>query len=254
MLLRLIKGSFATGLIAAAVLQYPAHGFASELQKSRPLTRHREMLAARPAPAMKPPLSSEPFGQVAVTFVSGDVPEKWRLIETEIDAENVILDGCQAHQECPRPAQELLDIIALGRKRQGLARIGVINRAVNLAIVPTSDMKQWGVADRWSPPLETLATGRGDCEDYAIAKYVALLSAGISKEDVKLVIVRRRFPDEEHAVVAARVDGGWLILDNRTHMLVPDIEVRGASPLFILDYVGVKILISGTSGVQPFSG
>ena len=40
-------------------------------------------------------------------------------------------------------------------------------------------MAQWGVPDRWSPPLETLATGRGDCEDYAIAKYVALTAAGI---------------------------------------------------------------------------
>jgi len=24
---------------------------------------------------------------------------------------------------------------------------------------------QWGVDDCWSPPLETFATGRGDCED-----------------------------------------------------------------------------------------
>ncbi|HUC48235.1 MAG TPA: transglutaminase-like cysteine peptidase [Xanthobacteraceae bacterium] len=249
MLLRLIRASFATGVLAAAMLHHPPHGFAAELQSSSTLIRHREILAERSMPAVQPPASSEPFGQVAVTLVSGDVPEKWRLIETEIAAENVILDGCRAHRECPRPAQELLDIVALGRERQGLARIGVINRAVNLAITTTSDMKQWGVADHWSPPLETLATGRGDCEDYAIAKYVALLDAGIAKEDVKLVIVRRRFPDEEHAVVTVRVDGGWLILDNRTHMLVPAIEMRGASPLFILDSVGAKILVAGTSGV-----
>ena len=43
--------------------------------------------------------------------------------------------------------------------------IGVINREINLAIVPTIDFVQWGVDDRWSPPLETFATGRGDCED-----------------------------------------------------------------------------------------
>ena len=71
-------------------------------------------------------------------------------------------------------AKKFLDVIADGRAHDGRARIGVINRAINLAIRPTSDLAQWGVADRWSAPLETLASGRGDCEDYAIAKYVAL--------------------------------------------------------------------------------
>jgi hypothetical protein len=52
-----------------------------------------------------------------------------------------------------------------------------------LAIKPTSDEAQWGVADNWSPPFETLQTHRGDCEDYAIVKYVAL-QAGASRDDV----------------------------------------------------------------------
>jgi predicted transglutaminase-like cysteine proteinase len=52
--------------------------------------------------------------------------------------------------------------------------------------MPIGDMKQLGVRDRWSYPLETLTTGRGDCEDYAIAKYVPLVDAGVPKEDVKL--------------------------------------------------------------------
>ena len=43
-----------------------------------------------------------------------------------------------------------------------------------------SDLAQWGVIDRWSAPLETFTTGRGDCEDYAIAKYVALTAAGVA--------------------------------------------------------------------------
>lgn len=96
------------------------------------------------------------------------------------------LERCRAQQECPPAAQEFLRIIAEGCDRDGLARIGVINRAVNLAIMPIGDVKQLGVRDRWSYPLETLTTGRGDCEDYAIAKYVPLVDAGVPKEDVKL--------------------------------------------------------------------
>ncbi len=66
----------------------------------------------------------------------------------------------------------------------------------------------------WSPPFETLQTHRGDCEDYAIVKYVALLQAGLSHDDVKIVILQNLLPEEDHAVVATRVDGQWLILDN----------------------------------------
>ena len=209
------------------------------------------MYAALPPPAAKRHTSREPFDEVAVPIASGDVPDKWRAIQTEIDAETTVLDRCRAGQECTEAARIFLDIVAEGQSQgqnhDGLARVGLINRAINSAIVPTSDMKQWGVADRWSPPLETLTTRRGDCEDYAIAKYVALIDAGMAKEDVKLVIVRKRLPEEEHAVVAARVDGAWLILDNRTLALAPAGEVRAAIPLFILDDAGAKMFAPGIS-------
>src|ERR1700728_4488571 len=81
---------------------------------------------------------------------------------------------------------------------------------------------------------------RGDCEDYAILKYAALLEAGIPKDDVKIVILRNFFPHEDHAMVATRVDGQWLILGNRTLTLVRDSDVTRAIPNFVLDHEGVK--------------
>ena len=124
----------------------------------------------------------------------------------------------------------------------------MINRAVDLAIAPASDEAQWGVADHWSPPLETLRTHRGDCEDYAIVKYVALLEAGLSRDDVKIVILRNLLPNEDHAVVAARVDGKWLILDNRRLALVRDTEMVGSIPRFVLDEDGARRLVESKSG------
>jgi predicted transglutaminase-like cysteine proteinase len=79
-----------------------------------------------------------------------------------------ILARCRKDaSSCPLAAQRFLAIVDEGRVRSGRARIGVINRAINLAIIPTSDLVQWGVVDRWSAPLETFTTRRGDCEDYA---------------------------------------------------------------------------------------
>jgi predicted transglutaminase-like cysteine proteinase len=170
----------------------------------------------------------------------GEVAAKWRVVEAEIDEEQQVLARCRREEACPVVAQSLRDIVAKGAGRPDLARVGLINRAVDLAIAPASDEAQWGVADHWSPPFETLQTHRGDCEDYAIVKYVALLQAGLSHDDVKIVILRNLLPKEDHAVAAAHVDGKWLILDNRRLALVRDTEMVGSIPKFVLDEHGAR--------------
>jgi predicted transglutaminase-like cysteine proteinase len=187
--------------------------------------------------------------------VAGELAAKWRVVEADIDREQQVLARCRAQEACPIVAQNLLDIVAEGAGRSGLARVGLINRAVDLAITPTSDEAQWGVADHWSPPFETLQTHRGDCEDYAIVKYVALLQAGLSHNDVKIVILRNLLPKEDHAAVAARVEGQWLILDNRRLALVRDTEMVGSIPKFMLDEDGTRRFVPSNRGGQwPSAG
>jgi predicted transglutaminase-like cysteine proteinase len=166
---------------------------------------------------------------------SGDVLAKWSGVKADMRAESEIFARCRANMDsCPAAAKRFLGIVDQGRALTGRARIGVINRAVNMAIEPVSDMVQWGVPDRWSAPLETFTTGKGDCEDYAIAKYVALIEAGIAAENVKLMIVRNTAANEDHAVTAVRLDGTWIILDNRWLRLVEDKAMAQAVPLFAL--------------------
>lgn len=200
------------------------------------------MSAIDPAePPRQTPAAAEPFGINAVPVTSGGLLRKWSGVVADIRAEGDVLARCRASAEdCPAAAQKFLAVIADSRALTGRARIGVVNRAINLAIRPTSDLAQWGVQDRWSAPLETLTTGRGDCEDYAIAKYVALTEAGVSKDDVKLVIVRNLAAGEDHAVVAARLDDKWIVLDNRRLTLLEDTEMPRVMPLFVLDHDGVR--------------
>jgi predicted transglutaminase-like cysteine proteinase len=114
--------------------------------------------------------ATEPFGLNVVSVESGELVTKWRRVETDIRTENDILARCSDNANlCPSAAQRFLGIVAEGRAHTSRARIGVINRAINLAIRPTSDLAQWGVPHRWSGPIETLTTGRGVCVDYAIA-------------------------------------------------------------------------------------
>ena len=192
-------------------------------------------------PPLPSPRVGEPFGLAAIPVAGGGVLTKWRGVEAGIRADNEILARCRdGNERCPAAAQNFLAIVAQGRALSGRARIGVINRAINLAIQPMSDLAQWGVPDRWSAPLETFGTGRGDCEDYAIAKYVALTEAGVAAADVKLVIVRNTAADEDHAVVAVRLDGNWIVLDNRWLTLVEADAMPEVIPLFVLDGDGVR--------------
>src|SRR5215470_4329613 len=157
----------------------------------------------------------EPFGRVTEPATEGAVWAKWHALEAEINADLVLLARCRADaNECSPAAQRFLTIVEIARARSGRARLGEVNRAVNLAIRPMSDLAQHGIIDRWSAPLATFTSGAGDCEDYAIAKYVALREAGMAGEDLRLVIVRHQPTFEDHAVLAARLDGRWLVLDH----------------------------------------
>jgi predicted transglutaminase-like cysteine proteinase len=121
--------------------------------------------------------------------------------------------------------------------------LGEINRAINSSIRYVGDLVQHGMPDRWSSPLATFAAGRGDCEDYAIAKYVALREAGLAESDLRLLLVRDRAVREDHLVLAARHDGRWLILDNRRLMLLEANELPQYAPLFAFGQAGVMLFV-----------
>jgi len=169
-----------------------------------------------------------------------ELSAKWLELQSRIAVEQETLAACRSDDDsCPAAARRFLSIVELGRQHQGRARLGEINRAINLSIKPVSDLAQYGVADFWSAPLATLSTAAGDCEDYAILKYVALREIGIEPDDLQLVIVHDIKRDTAHAVVAVRLDEEWLILDNRTLVLVNTQETQ-YYPLFVLDHRGVR--------------
>jgi predicted transglutaminase-like cysteine proteinase len=186
--------------------------------------------------------SAEPFGLFAATLSEGGVREKWLGVQRRLDDEMVQLALCDGDRDrCVSPAAlQFLAIVDTARAREGRARLGEINRAINLAIRPMSDLAQWGEIDVWSSPLVTFAHGAGDCEDYAIAKFVALREAGVPPEDLRIVIMRDTIHGEDHAVTAARLDGQWLTLDNRRMAMVEDVNIKNYRPTFVIDHDGVK--------------
>jgi predicted transglutaminase-like cysteine proteinase len=200
--------------------------------------------------------STEPFGRSASVLSAGALREKWRGVAGKLDDEAVQLALCDGDRDrCVSPAAlRLLAIVDHARARDGRARLGEINRAINLAIRPMSDLAQYGEIDVWSSPLVTFAHGAGDCEDYAIAKFVALRLAGIAPGDLRIVIMRDTIRGEDHAVAAARLHGRWLTLDNRRMAMIEDAHVRNYRPTFVIDQYGImrydEPLLAGLPGTD----
>src|SRR4029079_3845401 len=186
---------------------------------------------AAPAPKEAPAVGSEPFGLFTFRAPEGALWRKWRGLESDITKEQAVLEHCRTDAEnCPSHAAQFLRVIKAVKAKSGPDQLDEANRAVNMAIHYMSDYAQHGEADRWSAPLASFATGKGDCEDYAIAKYVALSESGFPRDDLRLVLARDGAVRQDHAVLAARLDGHWLILDSRRSDLMNDSQVTSLTP------------------------
>ena len=125
-----------------------------------------------------------------------------------------------------------MDAVDDARQYQGKAMIGRLNRSINLMIKPS--------AGSWKSALDILKSDSGDCKNYSITKYAALLRAGISPANIRVIIVHNNAGKEDHMVVSVYDDGHWLLLDNLTMMLVNDTDKKAYVPMYVLDETGVR--------------
>ena len=205
-----------------------------------PLPGLKAETIAAPAPELTA-RSAEPFGLAATALAGGNLHDKWLGLQRRLDDDMVQLALCEGDREgCVSPAAlRLLAIVDAARERNGRAKAGEINRAINLSIRAMSDEAQYGETDVWASPLDTFSRGAGDCEDYAIAKFAALRLAGIAADDLRILIMRDG-RGEDHAVAAMRLDGRWLTLDSRRMAMIEDTEIRNYRPTFVMDRDSIR--------------
>ena len=117
------------------------------------------------------------------------------------------------------------------RDSKELDRLEAINRYVNRKVAFVDDSKQYRRADHWVAAAETLRRGRGDCEDYAIAKLQMLRAAGVADSDLYLVVVKDLVRRSDHAILVVRAAGRMLVLDNGTDLIADTESVRDYRPV-----------------------
>jgi predicted transglutaminase-like cysteine proteinase len=123
------------------------------------------------------------------------------------------IDFCQRNpRDCAVNMSEP-DVIALDQLTW--STILSVNREVNAAIKPMTDIELYGVADYWDYPV----SGYGDCEDYQLLKRKLLVDAGLPQRAMRMTVVIDEL-NEGHAVLMIRTDRGDFILDNKTDSVV----------------------------------
>jgi predicted transglutaminase-like cysteine proteinase len=172
--------------------------------------------AYRPAIASRMPVSSDRpdvFNSVALSIGRSPLDANWNRVAGASVGGNA-------------------GAFAASLRGQGIiAKLESVNGYVNARVRFVDDRIQFGVADRWLPASETLARGRGDCEDFALAKRAMLRAAGVPDKDLYLVVLKDLSRRADHAVLVVRAAGRFLVLDNGTDRIVDSSDVRDYKPM-----------------------
>jgi predicted transglutaminase-like cysteine proteinase len=161
---------------------------------------------------------------------------KWHGVLRRFAAEQRRDVSCPATPAAHCPEREWR---ALVRSLEGLslrAKILAVNDAINRHPYVPSEVN-WHESNHWETPFEFLRKG-GQCQDYAVTKYLLLRAAGVPAADLRVVVVRDTRLGLDHAVTVAYVGGKALLLDNLRRAVVSAASVHDYQPYYSINEQG----------------
>ncbi len=185
-------------------------------------------LSASPVFAASPSL----FNTIEYRNDSLDALPQWQRALAKIEREKGDYRACaKGSKNCrSRGVQAWQTMIKQQKNRRQIDQIHAVNSFVNQWRYRTDD-QNYGKSDYWASPAEFFRRS-GDCEDYAITKYVTLRQLGFSADQLRVVVVQDVRRNLAHAVLAAYVDGGVFILDNVSNQVRPQASVTEYKPYY----------------------
>jgi predicted transglutaminase-like cysteine proteinase len=126
---------------------------------------------------------------------------------------------------------ELMErLVALEEKQKVIAVNSFFNQ-----LAFGSDIQIWKKKDYWASRLEFLGKGQGDCEDYAVAKFLTMTQVGISEKKLFLTYVKAvGYPEAAHLVVSYYPEPGRIpfVLDNYNPKILPANQRKDLVPVY----------------------
>ncbi|WP_442969588.1 cysteine protease LapG [Pseudomonas sp. USHLN015] len=122
-----------------------------------------------------------------------------------------------------------------------------INRFFNAKLRFTDDLALWNQVDYWATPVEALRRGAGDCEDYAIAKYISLRHLGVPAEKLRITYVKALRLNQAHMVLTyyEKPDAVPLVLDNLIGSILPASQRSDLLPVYAFNGEGLWLSNQG---------
>jgi predicted transglutaminase-like cysteine proteinase len=162
------------------------------------------------------------------TFLKTNSPNIFGSIALRVSRTPLDAQWHRAGSNRPGSLAAVVAAFQSGSQEHQLARV---NKWVNGRIKYSDDSKEYGVADHWASASQSLARGRGDCEDYAIAKMQILQALGYSRRDMYLAIVKDLVRRSDHAVLIVQSGGRFITLDNSTDELIDASAAQDYRPI-----------------------
>lgn len=125
------------------------------------------------------------------------------------------------------------------KKYDKFTQLRAVNARMNKAKY-TSDKANWGKKDYWSTPGEFMSRF-GDCEDYAIVKYLSLRLLGFKDKELRVVAVKDLNLKVGHAILVAILKDPKTkkkkvyVLDNQIKKVVEAKTIRHYEPVFSIN-------------------
>lgn len=96
------------------------------------------------------------------------------------------------------------------------------------------DPVNYGKKDYWATPKQFMYR-TGDCEDYAISKYVSLLHLGWDKGQMRIVVLQDLNLGIPHAILVVYLGEQALVLDNQIPQVIEASRIRHYKPIFSIN-------------------
>jgi len=122
------------------------------------------------------------------------------------------------------------------RGRDPKIQMKEINRFMN-AHRYIVDPVNWGVLDYWASPGEFFQR-QGDCEDYAIAKFLSLRILELPADEMRVVILNDLNLRVAHAILAIYIDSEVMVLDNQLSIMIEARRIRHYQPIYSVNETG----------------
>jgi predicted transglutaminase-like cysteine proteinase len=162
--------------------------------------------------------------------------QRWQSVKSRFASESAEPSQCSGTDRQRCPSGWWSNLITKVQNLPLPERVAEVNTAFNqIPYVPAKT--NWNDPGYWETPYEFLARG-GQCQDYAIAKYLALVATGVSESQLRFVVVRDNEQNYNHAITIASVDGESLVLDNQSKTAEPVDQVNRYTPYYALNNSG----------------